>query len=100
MKAFQEADAKDPAIAKLKEITVRHATEAGGLTLAIWRLAQGQFFGEPMLMSLDEVAKQLEMPLSEVRRIVTETDERIRAEWRRTSEYRGSRYDRPSASSE
>ena len=47
MRAFAEEDARDPAIAKLKELSVRYATEAGGVTLAVWRLAQGQFFGLP-----------------------------------------------------
>jgi hypothetical protein len=92
MRAWRASFAKDPAIAKLYELIVKRANEKGGVALAVWRLHMGQIFGEPIMMTPDEVAKRLKLPVSDVTRIVRDIDADARAEWRRSDEYRKSRY--------
>jgi len=94
MKAWRKSWAQDPAIAKLYELTVRRATEQGGLTLKVWKLHMGQIFGEPVMMSSDEVARRLKLPLSDVMRVIEDTNAHVVPAWKATPEYRASHYAR------
>jgi hypothetical protein len=92
MKAWRDSWAEDPGIAKLYELTRRHAIEQGGLTLAVWKLHMGQIFGEPIMMTADDVAGRLELPVSAVVKIIDDTNAQVVPQWKETPEYRASRY--------
>lgn len=86
------SEGRDPAIRKLEEITARYVTQQGGLLERIWRLHQGYIFGEPIMMTTDEIAKQLKLPLSEITAILAPADQAIHAQWRQTDEFRDSHF--------
>jgi hypothetical protein len=54
--------------------TVRaHAERTGRVTLQYWRLHMGPFFGEASVMNTAQVAKQLDVPVSDLQEIRRET---------------------------
>jgi hypothetical protein len=65
------------ALVEFRNLFVSYATKQGGLTLEVWRLFKGYWFGEPQSMSLKLVAGTLGIPYSDVTRIVTETCEAV-----------------------
>jgi hypothetical protein len=73
LQAFEESLKQNPELAELQRLTVQYAEERGGLTLAFWRLHQGQMFGEPVMMTTDECAKRLRVPVSALSAIYEET---------------------------
>ena len=91
LREFEELRGQNPAIDKLYELEVAEVTARGGLALEIWRLHLGQLFGEPVMMTLDEVAKQLDMPEEEVRRIAS-VNKVVVPRWYETPEYRDSEF--------
>lgn len=92
MAAWRASWDRDPAIAKLYEFIVDYATQRGGLVLAVWKLHMGQIFGEPVMMTPDEVAKRLKLPLSDVTKIIADTDAFVRPRWKGTREYQSSQF--------
>lgn len=89
---FERSAAKDPAIAKLHEITVQYATAQGGTVLEFWKLHMGRLFGNPWFMTVDECAKRLNMPVSAVLPIAEASGKAIHARWQATPEYQRSDY--------
>jgi hypothetical protein len=92
LRGFDESRKQNPAIDKLHELEVAEVTARGGLALEIWRLNLGQLFDEPVMMTLDEVAKQLEMSEEEVQKIVGDVMEVVLPRWHETPEYRDSEF--------
>jgi hypothetical protein len=90
MEGFAQAEAADPAIAKLYELIVAHATAKGGRTLEVWRLSMGRLFGDPVMMTTDEVAARLDLPVSEVTRVIEETNAAVRPLWTASQEFKRS----------
>jgi hypothetical protein len=88
-----------PASAKLRELTVEYAASRGGKFLEFWRLFRGDYFGEPTIMSSDEIAKRLNRPVSELQRIFTETMEWVRPRWQASAEYNANPPRQPSRTS-
>jgi hypothetical protein len=89
---WEEADAQDPARAKLRELTVAYVTAQGGLMLDVWRLYMGPWFGEPEMMLLSEVGKRLGISEWHAENIVRATDAVVVPQWRRTPEFRDSEF--------
>src|SRR3954454_8933723 len=90
MKGFEASAAANPGIAKLYELIREHATQKGGIVLDVWRLHLGRIFGEPIMMTPDEVAKRLSLPLSTVTGIIEGTRKAVRPEWLASAEFRAS----------
>jgi hypothetical protein len=88
MRQFAEAGKRYPRAVKLDQLIRAYAEQQGGLTLSYWKLALGRLWGDPIMMTTDEVAKRLGRPVSELRRIVEETDRAIRPDWETSPEYR------------
>jgi hypothetical protein len=82
----------DPAVAKLYELTKEHVEREGGLTLAVYKLHLARLWGEPFVMTSDEVARRLQLPVSRVTEIMTEVQNAVRPMWLATPEYRSSRF--------
>lgn len=72
MAFFASRPSDDPAViadAKIRE----YAEQQGGHTLAYWRLCLGRIWGDPIMMTSDEVAKRLGWSLTEAEAINAET---------------------------
>jgi hypothetical protein len=82
----------DPAVAKLYELLKGEAEGRGGATLAVWKLHMARLWGEPLIMTSDEVAKRLRLPVSDVAAMIAETKGAVREDWMATPEYRASRF--------
>lgn len=50
-----------------------YAEKQAGLTLQYWKLALARVWGDPFMMTNDEVARRLGVSESELEQIVTET---------------------------
>ena len=87
MAAFQAADHRNPGVSKLYELIVDYAKDQGGIVEQFWRLHMGRLFGEPMMMTFDECAQQLDLPLSEVEQIFARSRQAVLARWKQTPEY-------------
>jgi hypothetical protein len=85
---WDAADSGDPAMAKLRDLTVDYITAQGGLALEIWRLYMGPWFGERVMMTLEDAAKQLGISNKLAINVVRSTDAVILPRWRRSEEYR------------
>jgi hypothetical protein len=92
LRGFEESRKQNPAIDKLYELEVAEVTARGGLALEIWRLHMGQLFGEPVMMTSDQVANKLDMPEEEVQTIVADVMNVVLPRWHQTPEYRGSEF--------
>jgi hypothetical protein len=62
----------DPLV-RARRLIVDYAREQGGLTLEVWKLMKGPWFGEPQMMTREAVAETLAVPLSDVARVLQET---------------------------
>lgn len=74
MDFFKNRSPEDPAViadARIKE----YAEQAGGLTLQYWKLKLGRIWGDPIMMTDDEVAKRLNLPIADLRKVSDETME-------------------------
>jgi hypothetical protein len=87
MRQFAEADRRNPRVTKLNQLLRAYAEQQGGLTLSYWKLAMGRIWGDPVMMTTDEVAKRLQLPVSQLQGIVEETDRAIRPAWEASAEY-------------
>ena len=68
MAFFASRPSDDPAViadAKIRE----YAEQQGGRTLAYWRLSLGRIWGDPIMMTSDEVAKRLGWSVAEAEEI-------------------------------
>lgn len=92
MDAFAKADADDPAITRLYELTVEHAQEKGGEVLEFWELHMGRLFGKPWMMTVDEVATRLDLPISAAAKIQEDSNAEILPRWYATPEFADSPY--------
>jgi hypothetical protein len=84
------AEDHDPVMAKLRELTVEYVSAQGGLTLDVWRLYMGHWFSTNVMMTVAEVASELDIPELLALNIVRSTDAVIIPRWRRTPEFRRS----------
>lgn len=73
MEFFRRRSPHDPAVIADERLRA-YAERTGGVTLEYWRLAMGRIWGEPFMMTDDEVAKRLKRPISELKAIVAETN--------------------------
>jgi hypothetical protein len=89
---WQASTAADPAMAKLRDLTVEYVQAQGGLVLDVWRHYMGQWFGEPWMMTLNEVGARLGISENHAENIVRATDAVVVPKWRRTEEFRNSVY--------
>lgn len=87
---WNAAEDQDPAIAKLRDLTVEYVTAQGGLTLDIWRLYMGHWFSTNEMMTTNAVAYELDISELLVINVIRSTDAVIIPRWRRTSEFRRS----------
>ncbi len=92
MQDFDDSRARMPAMAKLYEFEAAAARQQGGFVLEVWELHQGQLFGKPWMMTLDEVAKRLSVPVSRVADAVNTVDGEAVPRWKATPEYRASEF--------
>ncbi|SRR6266702_5190494 len=88
LKSLRDVMDADPVSTKLRVLIVDYATKEGGQTLAFWRLFQGFLFGEPHMMSADEVAKRMGLPVSKMHAIYAETMEAVQPLWFSSPEYK------------
>ena len=51
---WNAAEEHDPAMAKLRELTVEYVTAQGGLTLDVWQLNMGHWFSTNVMMTTAE----------------------------------------------
>lgn len=72
MDFFRNRRPNDPAVLADKKIR-NYAEAKGGLTLAVWRLTMGRLWGEPLMMTKDEVSVRLNRTESDVQAIYDET---------------------------
>lgn len=72
MAMFRDRRADDPAVIADSRIKT-YAEEQGGLALAYWKLAMGRVWGDPIMMTDDEAAARLDVPLGDVDAIFDET---------------------------
>ena len=87
---WNAAEDQDPAIAKLRDLTVEYVTAQGGLTLDIWRLYMGHWFSTNVMMTTDAVPYELDISELLVINVIRSTDAVIIPRWRRTTEFRRS----------
>lgn len=87
MAQWREEIERDPAMAKLRDLTVEYVRAQGGLVLDVWRLYMGQWFGEPVMMTLQHVADRLDITEQHAENIVRATDAVVVPQWRRTREF-------------
>ena len=84
---WNAAEDHDPAMAKLRDLTIEYVTAQGGLTLDVWRLYMGHWFSTNVMMTTSEVARELGISELLALNIVRSTDAVIIPRWRRTSEF-------------
>jgi hypothetical protein len=94
---WNAAENDDPAMAKLRDLTVEYVTAQGGLTLDVWRLYMGHWFFRNVMMSTPEVARELGISELLALNIVRSTDAVIIPRWRRSPEFLRSISGPPSA---
>ena len=87
MDGFARSRIDNPAIAKLHELTVQEAERIGGLGLEAMRLFQGQIFGEPVMMTLDDVAKRLGLSQDAVSDAIRPINTAAVERWKTTDEF-------------
>jgi len=88
MAAFRAADERNPGVARLYELIVEHAKDEGGVVERLWRLHMGRLFGAPLMMTLDDCARELDLSRSDVEHIFQRSRRVVLARWEQTPEYR------------
>jgi hypothetical protein len=83
------AEEQDPAMIRLRDLTVDYVTAQGGLTLDVWRLYMGHWFGGNVMMTTDDVALELGIAEQLAVNIIRSTDAVIIPRWRRAPEFHG-----------
>lgn len=72
MKFFRNRKPDDPAVIADEKIR-KYAEAKGGLTLAVWKLTMGRLWGEPLMMTKDEVGVRLNRTESDIQAIYDTT---------------------------
>lgn len=72
MDLFRNRRPDDPTLIADEKIK-NYAEARGGFTLAVWKLAMGRLWGEPFMMTKDEVSIRLNRAESDVQAIYDET---------------------------
>lgn len=88
LEGFARSGIDNPAVAKLCELTIEEAERIGGLGLEAMRLFQGQIFGEPVMMSTDEVAKRLGISEEAVSEALEPIQHAAAERWKTTDEFK------------
>lgn len=89
--SLDEALKRRPSAQKKRELIVQRARAEGGLTLTFWKLFKGPWFGEPTMLSLEECATELKIPVSELIKLGDRTMDSIRTELENSPEWKASR---------
>lgn len=92
MRGFEQSAEEDPAIKRLNQLTVEYAQKQGGITLEFWKLHMGRLFGLPWMMTVDECAKRLRLPISQLKSIAIESEYAIAKRWEASAEYQRSEW--------
>lgn len=87
MREWDIADRKTPRTRKLFELAKSHAEHSGGLTLKLWQLHMGRLWGIPVMMTLDDAAKHVKIPVPQAQQVFDDTMTAIRSEWETSPEY-------------
>jgi len=74
MAYFTDPSRRDPRAVLAEERLRDYAERTGGLTLEFWQLLVGHVWGQPRMMTMDEAAKRLGKPLSQLQQIHEETN--------------------------
>ena len=74
MAYFTDPSRRDPRAVRAEEQLRDYAERTGGLTLEFWQLLVGHVWGQPHMMTMDEAAKRLRRPISELHQIHEETN--------------------------
>lgn len=88
MEGLARASAANPAVARLNELIVEEAERVGGLGLQAMRLSMGHIFGEPWMMTIDEVADRLGLSEEAVSDAIEQIHRAARGRWITTAEFR------------
>lgn len=88
MRKYRASRAKHRWVRTREEITLRVVHQRGGRTLEVFKLLDGRLFGAPWLMTSDEVARRLNLPVSEVIKVAESAYRVIWDEYRRLPEYK------------
>lgn len=72
MDLFRNRRPDDPTLITDEKIRA-YAEASGGLTLAVWKLAMGRLWGEPFMVTADQVSIRLDLAESDVIAIYDET---------------------------
>ena len=87
MEGWREAHRKTPRTRKLYDLAMAHAEREGGQTLELWKNHMGRLWGIPIMMTIDDAARQMNLPMSRAQKIYDHTIEAIRPEWEASPEY-------------
>lgn len=88
LRAMTALYARRPASRRRRDLIVEEATRTGGLTLQFWRLFRGHYWNEPEDLSLEECARRLSKPVSELVRVADATITAIRPLWMASPEFK------------
>lgn len=83
LREYRAFVAKHDALAEMQRVHLDYIETKGGLTLDVWRLMRGPWFGEPqMVVGVDNVADALGVPVSDVMQVIQETYDAVRPKMR------------------
>lgn len=74
MAYFSDPTRRYPPALEADQRLREYAEHVGGLTLRYWQLALGRVWGQPYMMTTDEAASRLGLPISELQLIEDETN--------------------------
>lgn len=87
MEEWREADRRTPRTRKLFDLAKAHAEREGGETLELWRHHMGRLWGIPVMMTIDDAARRMNISESRAQQIYDNSLEAIRPEWEASPEY-------------
>lgn len=87
MSNWREADRRTPRTRKLFELAKAHAEQEGGQTLELWKNHMGRLWGIPIMMTIDDAAQRMNIPVSRAQQIYDDSIEAIRPEWEASPEF-------------
>ncbi len=79
MESFRNRSPDEPSVLADQKIRA-YAERTGGLTFEYWRLAMGRIWGDPYMMTVEEVAKRLNRPVADLKAVIEETN--VACGWR------------------
>jgi hypothetical protein len=87
MESWPEADRRTPRTRKLYELAKAHAEQEGGQTLELWKYHMGRLWGIPIMMTIDDAARRMNIPVSLAQQIYDNSIEAIRPTWEASPEF-------------